>query len=102
MLRQVGASPAPGRLSFPAPLGAAAGTLVLLDVLCLCRGDADTLAMEPLLAHIAADPELPVRIALPTGPTQVRLVLLCVLPAAVLLFFWVGWLRGLTVRIGQF
>jgi hypothetical protein len=102
MLRQVGASPAPGRLSFPAPLGAAAGTLVLLDVLCLCRGDADTLAMEPLLADIAADPELPIRIAFPTGPTQVRLVLLCVLTAAILLFVWVGWLHRLTVRIDLF
>lgn len=89
-------------MSFPAPLGAAAGTLVLLDVLRLGRGDADTLAMEPLLADITADPELTVSIALPTGPTQVRLVLLCILTATVLLFFWVGWLHRLTVRIGLF
>ena len=37
---------------------AAGGALVLLDVLRLGRGDLDALAVEPLLADVAADPEL--------------------------------------------
>lgn len=89
-------------MSFPAPLAAAAGALVLLDVLCLGRGDADALAMEPLLADVTADPELAVRVALPARATKVCLILLRVLPAAVLLLLWVSRLRRLTVRVALF
>ena len=88
--------------SFPAPLAAAAGALVLLDVLCLGWGDADALAVEPLLTDVTADPELAVCIALPTGATKVCLVLFHVLPATVLLLFWVSRLRRLAVRVGLF
>ena len=94
--------PSPGAV-IPAPLAAAAGALVLLDVLCLGRGDADALAVEPLLTDVTADPELAVCIALPTGATKVCLVLLFrVLPATVLLLFWVSRLRRLAVRVGLF
>jgi len=97
-----GSTSRPQASSFPAPLAAAAGALVLLDVLCLGRGDADALAVEPLLTDITADPELAVCIALPTGATKVCLVLLFhVLPATVLLF-WVSRLRRLAVRVGLF
>ena len=88
-------------LSFSAPLAAAAGALVLLDVLRLCRGDPDALAMEPLLANVAADPEFAVCIGLPTRAAQVCLVLILnVLPTTVILVFWLGWLCRLAVRIG--
>lgn len=87
--------------SFPAPLAAAAGALVLLDMLCLGGGDADALPMEPLLTDVTADPELTVQIAVPTGATIVCLILLRVLLATVLLFRVSG-LRRLAVRVGLF
>lgn len=89
-------------MSFPAPLAAAAGALVLLDMLCLGGGDADALAMKPLLTDITADPELTVQIAVPTGATIVCLILLRIFLATVLLLFWVSGLRGLAVRVGLF
>lgn len=42
----------------PHPLVAAPWTLVILDVLSLCRGDLHALPMEPLLTSIAEDPEV--------------------------------------------
>lgn len=87
--------------SFSAPLAAAARALVLLDVLCLRRGDPNALAMEPLLADVAADPELTVRVSLSASATHVSLVLiLCAFRAAVFLIFWLRWLCRLAVRIG--
>lgn len=59
---------------------AAGGALVLLDVLRLGRGDLDALAVEPLLADVAADPELVGAVALPARAAQRLPVLL--LPTA--------------------
>jgi hypothetical protein len=90
-------------MSFAAPLAAAARALVLLDMLCLCRGNADTLAMEPLLTDIAANPKFTIRITLSTRATQISLVLVpCILPTTVFLVFRVSWLCRLTVRIVLF
>uniref|UniRef100_A0A0E0EE69 Probable small nuclear ribonucleoprotein G n=1 Tax=Oryza meridionalis TaxID=40149 RepID=A0A0E0EE69_9ORYZ len=65
---------------------AAGGALVLLDVLSLGRGDLDALAVEPLLADVAADPELVGAVALPARAAQRLPVLLLPTAAAAAAF----------------
>jgi hypothetical protein len=88
--------------SFPAPLAAAGRALIVLDVLRLRRGDPDTLAMEPLLADVAADPELAIHVSLPAGGARVCLLLLLlrVFLAIIFFVFWLNRLCRLAVRIG--
>ena len=67
---------------------------VLLDVLRPGRGDLDTLPVVPLLAVVAADPELVLAVIGPAGSTQGVVVLffliLAAIVAAILIFILGG------------
>ena len=74
------------------PLVAAIWAFVVLDVLGTCRRDLDTLPMVPLLAVIAADPELVLAVVGSAGSTQGVVVLFRLLIPIVIaaLFFVFG------------
>lgn len=87
--------------SLSAPLVAASGTLVLLDVVCLRRCDADTVTMVPLLANVTANPEFFIRIPPSTCTAQVSLILVAsIFFDDLLLLLWRRLLCWLAVRIG--
>lgn len=88
--------------SLSAPLVAASGALVLLDVLCLRRRDADTGTMVPPLANVTANPKVSiVRIPPSTCTAQVSLILVAsIFLDDMFLLLWRRLLCLLAVRIG--
>lgn len=66
-------------------LRAAVRALVVLYVLRLGRGDPHTLAVEPPLAYVAANPELIGVVETPTGPTEGFVVIIVFI---IVILFW--------------
>lgn len=87
--------------SRPGPLVGAIRALVLLDVLGTGGRDLDALAVVPLLAVIAADPELVLAVVGSAGPAQGVVVLRLLIPLVVAALSFIFGDLGLRTSLGS-